>query len=113
MNKVKEVNVYESYGLEDSKFKIKVNKEFELWEKGVRVLGLCGNSRRCILLNWYKEGLVLDGEGSFILWEGIDRIVKKGEEVGLWEVDKCNGRKLNIIDKNGRNWSKFWEVIVW
>ena len=26
--------MYESYGLEDSKFKIKVNKEFELWEKG-------------------------------------------------------------------------------
>ena len=47
-----------------SNFRIKVNKEFELWEKGVRVLGLCGNSRRCILLNWYKEGLVLDGEGS-------------------------------------------------
>ena len=43
------------------------------------------------------------------------RSVKKGEEVGLWEVDKCNGRKLNIIDKNGRNWSKgsfiLWEGI--
>ena len=31
MNKVKEVNVYENYELEDSKFKIKVNKEFELF----------------------------------------------------------------------------------
>ena len=40
MNKVKEVNVYENYELEDSKFKIKVNKEFELWEKGVRVVDL-------------------------------------------------------------------------
>ena len=41
MNKVKEINVYENYELEDSKFRIKVNKEFELWEKGVRVLLLC------------------------------------------------------------------------
>ena len=33
MNKVKEVNVYENYELEDSKFGIKVNKEFESPEK--------------------------------------------------------------------------------
>ena len=31
---IKEVNVYESYGLEDSKFKIKVNKEFEYRDAG-------------------------------------------------------------------------------
>lgn len=109
MNKVKEVNVYESYGLEDSKFRIKVNKEFELWEKGVRVLGVCGNKKRSIFLNWYGEGMVFDGEGNFIIGEGIDSIVKKGEEVGLWEVDKCNG-KLNI--RNGSNWSKFWEIVL-
>jgi len=88
LNIEKEVKVYGSYDLDDNNFRIKVNKEFELWENGIRVLGLCGNSRRCIFLNWYKEGMVLDGEGNFILWEGIDKIVKKGEEVGLWEVDK-------------------------
>ena len=26
--------------------------------------------------------------------------------------EKRNGRKLNIIDKNGRNWSKFCAVVL-
>jgi len=110
----KEVKVL-SYNLVDNdfKFRIKVNKEFELWENGVKFSGLCGNRRRCIFLRSENVGYVLDGDDNFILWESIDSIVKKGEEVGLWEVDKKFGRRLNVIDKNGENWKKFWEVVVW
>ena len=104
-----------SYDLVDNdfKFRIKVDKEFELWENGFKFGGLCGNRKRSIFLREDNLGMVLDGDDNFILWESIDSIVKKGEEVGLWEVDKKFGRRLNVIDKNGENWKKFWEIIVW
>ena len=91
-----------------SKFKMVVNKEYKVMGKyrGVedKLCDLVGNSKRCS----FVDGVNGDGSGEFYFWEGIDKIVKRGVEVGLWKV---NRNKLNVIDDE--NWNKFFEVVVW
>jgi len=68
------------------------------------VCKLVGNSKRCEFI----EDVNGDGNGEFIFGEGIDKIVKKGVEVGLWKED---GDKLVEVDDEG--WNRFFDVVVW
>ena len=54
------------------------------------------------------DGINGDGCDEYVFWEGIDDVVKKGVDVGLWEV--C-GNLLRVINED--RWNVFFDVVVY
>lgn len=92
----------------DVKVRLVVNKEYKIMDSYRGELDvvsrLVGNSKRCCIV----DGVNGDGCDEFILWEGIDEIVKKGVEGGLWKI---NRNKLEVVDSEC--WNKFFDVVVY
>lgn len=57
--------------------------------------------------NGFIEDVNGDGSGDFLFLEGIDKVVKKGIEVGLWKEKED---KLIEIDNEG--WDRFYDIVV-
>ena len=101
MNKRKNIEIC------GERFRMVINKEYEVRGsyRGCEdmLCRLVGNSKRC----GFIEDVNGDGSGDFLFLEGIDKVVKKGIEVGLWKEKED---KLIEIDNEG--WDRFYDIVV-
>jgi hypothetical protein len=87
---------------------MKINKEYSVmgsYRGGDDVYNrLVGDGERCFMV----DGIMGDGSDEYVFSEGIDGVVRKGVDVGLWEV--C-GSLLRVINED--RWNVFFDVVVY
>ena len=92
----------------DMKVRLVVNKEYDViggyrGEDDVHNK-LVGNGKRCCMV----DGINADGCDEYVFGEGIEVIVRKGVDVGLWEV---YGSWLKVVNED--RWNVFFDVVVY
>lgn len=92
----------------DLKVRLVVNKEYSViggYRGEDDVFNkLVGNGKRCCMV----DGIMGDGCDEYVFNEGIEVIVRKGVDVGLWEV---YGSWLKVVNED--RWNVLFDVVVY
>jgi hypothetical protein len=102
------INNRKTVNVNDLKVRLVVNKEYSVIGgyrgKDDVYNKLVGNGKRCCMV----DGINGDGCDEYVFSEGIDDVVKKGVDVGLWEV---YGSWLKVVNED--RWNVFFDVVVY